>query len=66
METRGDRPRPPREAIDACADVEPGGTCSFEGRRGEDVVGTCESLGDVVACKPEGGPPGGERSRPPR
>ena len=58
---RGDdeqqRPRPPREAIDACSSADEGDRCSFEGRRGEDVTGTCRELGDDLACVPAGGPP---------
>jgi hypothetical protein len=55
----GERPRPPREATEACDGAGAGDSCSFQGRRGEQVVGTCELIDQVMACVPEGGPPTG-------
>lgn len=48
---------PPDEAVEACEGKEAGDDCEFEGMGGESVTGTCEMLGDVLACLPEGGPP---------
>jgi Protein of unknown function (DUF1566) len=52
-----DVPAPPQEAIDACDGKETGDDCEFEGMGGETVTGSCEMIGDVLACLPEGGPP---------
>lgn len=64
-DSRGDRrpPPPPPEAIEACKDKKEDAGCSFSGRRGEEVFGTCISPPglDSLVCAPEGGPPG----RPP-
>jgi Protein of unknown function (DUF1566) len=48
---------PPDEAIAACDGLTLGDDCSFEGMGGETVTGSCEEIGDVLACVPEGGPP---------
>jgi hypothetical protein len=55
----GDRPpqrrgSPPQVALDACASAELSAPCSFVGRRGEELTGTCESIQDQLACVPEG------------
>lgn len=58
----GKRRGPPPQAIEACADQTEGETCSFTGRRSEEVTGTCiVPRGDEesLACAPEGGPPNG-------
>ena len=34
-------PPPPPEAIDSCADKQGGDSCSFTGREGETLTGTC-------------------------
>lgn len=46
--------RPPREAIEACENVEPQSVCEFSGRDGGTVRGTCMSpKADVpLACAP--------------
>lgn len=49
---------PPQVALDACASATEGDSCSFTGRRGEIVEGTCEiKRNDQMVCFPEGGPP---------
>ncbi len=58
---------PPPEAIEACSGKSEGTACavSFDGKS---VNGTCSKGphgGETVACKPEGGPPGGHRGPPP-
>ncbi|MEM7610953.1 MAG: hypothetical protein AAF270_04710 [Pseudomonadota bacterium] len=57
---------PPQEAIDACATAEASDACSFTGREGETVEGTCEAPeGKPLACRPadaQRGNRGGERS----
>jgi hypothetical protein len=60
--SQGDRPHgPPPEAIAACKGKAVGDTVSFTGRRGETLKGTCEKAGDVLAARPQGGPPHGPR-----
>ena len=45
--------RPPRVAVEACAAAVQGDYCSFEGREGELVEGSCEAPGDrPLACRP--------------
>jgi len=46
--------RPPREALEACANVEPQSACEFSGRDGKSVQGTCMSpkSGVPLACVP--------------
>lgn len=55
----GGRGGPPPEAIDACADLSDGDACTFEGRRGDSVIGVCFTppREEELACRPEGGPP---------
>ncbi len=49
---------PPAEALEACSILVQGDPCSFEGKRGETLEGTCEAPDDKpLACRPEGGPP---------
>lgn len=62
-EERGRR-GPPPEAIEACASASAGGSCSFTGRRGETLKGTCETVREEqLVCVPENAPerPGGRR-----
>jgi len=64
----GGRPHgPPPEAIEACADLAEGDTCSFTGRRNDEVKGTCmappQGGDEELACAPEGGPPTIKTSR---
>ena len=54
----GERRGPPRVAVEACANAVPGDACTFEGRRGESLQGTCWAPQDKpLACRPEGAPP---------
>ena len=49
---------PPPVALEACASAVQGDPCTFEGRRGETLEGTCEAPDDKpLACRPEGAPP---------
>ncbi len=55
---RGGRPHgPPPEAIEACSNANANDSCSFEGRRGEALSGTCADSPQGLACRPEGKPP---------
>ncbi len=46
---------PPQVAIEACAAAVEGDPCSFEGRRGNTLEGSCASRDDKpLACKPDG------------
>lgn len=62
-ESEQDNPRrehrgPPEAALEACSNSVAGDPCSFEGRHGEALEGTCEAPDDKpLACRPEGGPP---------
>ncbi len=53
--------RPPREALAACANVEPQSACTFNNREGEAVQGKCMSpKADVpLACVPANPPRNG-------
>lgn len=55
---RGGRPQgPPPESIEACAAASEGDSCSFSGRRGEELQGVCKSLRDEqLACVPDNAP----------
>lgn len=49
---------PPEAALEACSGAVQGDPCSFEGRRGDTLEGTCEAPAEKpLACRPEGGPP---------
>ena len=49
---------PPEAALEACSSSVQGDPCSFEGRRGDALEGTCDAPDDKpLACRPEGGPP---------
>ena len=55
---------PPQEAIQACASLTEGTACSFTGRQGETMTGSCITppRGEAsLICAPEGG-----NARPPR
>ena len=44
---------PPPVALEACESSVQGDPCSFEGRRGETLEGTCEAPDDKpLACRP--------------
>lgn len=45
--------QPPQEAVDACEGHEIGDDCEFEGLNGETLTGTCQMVGEVLACVPE-------------
>lgn len=52
---KGDGPRkPPREAVDACANAQPQSVCKFNGPKGEAIKGTCEAPKSdlALACVP--------------
>lgn len=50
---------PPPEALEACSAAVSGDPCSFEGRRGETLDGTCEAPEDKpLACRPANAPEG--------
>lgn len=53
---RGGRRGPPEEAISACRGLSQGSSCTFVGRRGEDLSGQCVSPPNLepLACRPEG------------
>ena len=55
----GKRRGPPPEALEACANSSEGESCSFAGRGGKTVEGSCivPRNEDSLACAPEGGPP---------
>lgn len=58
---------PPPEAIEACDGKASGDECSFTGRDGEDLEGTCgigRGGGAQIACRPKNRP--GEPERRPR
>ena len=59
---RGGRRGPPPEALEACAAQSEGSTCSFSGRNGEELTGSCfappQGDGDL-ACRPDNAPSGG-------
>lgn len=61
---RGQAPAPPQEAVDACAGLSEGASCSFTGRRNDTINGQCfiPPTGDL-ACRPDhmGEPPNGQR-----
>jgi hypothetical protein len=46
--------RPPKEAMAACEGKTAGTECSFKGKEGEDVKGTCFTPGEdkPLGCKP--------------
>jgi len=61
----GGRPHcPPAAAFEACSGAGDGDACSFAGRQGEEVTGSCAALDDGSAvCVPEGAPaPGNQPS----
>ncbi len=67
-EQRGGRRGPPPEAIDACAALVAGDSCSFTGRRDDKITGTCHAPQDkelpwVPANR--GGQHGKNRQQPP-
>ncbi len=48
---------PPEAALEACSNSVQGDPCSFEGRHGDALEGTCEAPDDKpLACSPEDGP----------
>lgn len=51
------RSGPPPEAIAACAEAQQDDSCSFSGRRGEELEGSCIAPpheNDQLVCAPEG------------
>jgi hypothetical protein len=60
----GHPPGPPPEAVAACKGKAEGTQVSFATRGGETVSGVCQKIGDVLAARPLGGPPGG--GKPPQ
>ncbi len=56
---RGGRGGPPQEALEACASLAEGAACSFSGREGEQLTGSCAAppRGDgELACRPDNAP----------
>ncbi len=54
--------RPPLEAVEACEGLQLDDVCAFEGREGQELVGTCFLPEDApakapVACRPNDAPP---------
>ena len=62
----GQPPGPPPEAVAACKGKAEGTQVSFVARGGETLGGVCQRLGDVLAARPVGGPPGGGGKPPAR
>ncbi len=56
---------PPPEAVAACKGKTEGTQVSFSARGGETLTGVCQKIGDVLAARPLGGPPGGGAGKPP-
>ena len=61
----GQPPGPPPEAVAACKGKTEGTQVSFSARGGETLTGVCQKIGDVLAARPLGGPPGGGAGKPP-
>ncbi|MDO6585106.1 hypothetical protein Q4543_06210 [Salipiger sp. 1_MG-2023] len=62
----GEKPaRPPKEAIDACSGKSNGASCSFAGKDGTSMSGTCKAPDSKTpaACAPAGAPAGGAPSK---
>jgi hypothetical protein len=60
---RGEHPRPPKEALDACESKSDGNECHFQGREKETITGTCfrPETHLPLACRPTS-PPKGSRN----
>jgi hypothetical protein len=43
---------PPQDAVDACDGLQVGDPCEFTGQGGQTITGTCQMVGDVLACVP--------------
>ncbi len=57
---------PPEEALAACADKSVGESCSFTGREGDSLSGTCTAMPDdssQVVCRPDDWPGHDRRDR---
>ena len=54
---------PPKEAVEACSAKSEGDSCSFSGRKGYNVAGTCTTKQNVLVCFPEGTEDEGRGSR---
>lgn len=53
----GRRHGPPPIALQACADLVEEDPCTFTGRYGERIAGTCILFGEQLACLPADAPP---------
>ena len=62
----GKPPGPPPEAVAACKGKAEGTQVSFSARGGETLTGVCQKIGDVLAARPLGGPPGAGGKPPAR
>lgn len=60
----GQPPSPPPEAIAACKGKSAGTQASFTGRNGEQITGTCQQIGSVLALRPDHMPAGGPGKPP--
>lgn len=62
---REQRRGPPPEAIKACASAQSGDSCSFDGRRGEQLEGNCgvpeQAQEQSLICMPDNAPEQQER-----
>jgi hypothetical protein len=54
---QGPRHGPPRIALQACEGLAEGDACTFNGRYGERIAGTCAAFGEQIACLPPDAPP---------
>lgn len=59
---------PPAEALAACKNLSASTACSFQGRNGQTIQGTClnRPMGGEMVCHPNGAPMGIARQGPPQ
>ena len=57
-------PRPPREALAACEGAAANAACAFD-IDGHHLDGTCQPVGEALACAPNNPPPGRPMGPPP-
>ncbi|MDX2169732.1 MAG: hypothetical protein SF182_21865 [Deltaproteobacteria bacterium] len=54
---QGRRHGPPPIALQACEGLAEGDACTFTGRYGERIAGSCTAFGEQIACLPADAPP---------